>query len=220
VKGKPLAQYAPDRDERRRRRAFLAVRLSRQQRVVLAGSSMMLAVGLIGVGLYAGFTASTSDSHSASTGTEVLALGATGASTNRLTVNATNLIPGDVYYRSFDLINSGTHALSSITLTTTASPSSLLDTDTTNGLQITIQRCSVAWTESGSSPNFTYTCGGTTQTVLASRPVIGTNLALSNLTATAISTTDRLMLTVSFPSAAGNTFQGITSTLTFTFNGS
>lgn len=34
--------------------------------------------------------------------------------------------------------------LASVTLTTTASPSSLLDTDVTNGLQIPIDRCSVA----------------------------------------------------------------------------
>ena len=54
----------------------------------------------------------------------------------------------------------GSTDLSAITLTTGASPSSLLDTDATNGLQIAIDKCSVAWTEAGSSPAFTYTCGG------------------------------------------------------------
>ena len=70
--------------------------------------------------------------------------GNTGAVTNRMTVNASNLLPGDTYYRSVDLINSGGTDLGSIDLTTTAAPSSLLDTDTTNGLQMTWQRCSVA----------------------------------------------------------------------------
>jgi len=53
----------------------------------------------------------------------------------------------------------------------TASPSSLLDTDATNGLQLTIQSCPTAWTEAGTSPAYTYTCTGTATTVLPSRPV-------------------------------------------------
>lgn len=199
--------------------SWLVLRLSPTQRVVLAVSSLMLAVGLTGIGVYATFTTTATASHTASSATLTLSLGATGASTNRLTVNASNLVPGDSYYRSFDLINSGTKALSSITLTTTASPSSLLDTDATNGLQMVIQRCSTSWTESGTSPNFTYTCGGSTSTVLASRAIIGSSIALSNLGATAISTTDKLLLTVTFPSAAGNTFQGLSSTISFTFTG-
>lgn len=199
--------------------SWLVFRLSPLQRTVLAVSSLMLAVGLTGIGVYATFTTTATASHTASTATLTLSLGATGASTNRLTVNATNLVPGDSYYRSFDLINGGTKALSSITLTTNATTSSLLDTDATNGLQMLIQRCSVAWTETGSSPNFAYSCGGTTSTVLASRAIIGSSIALSNLTSTAITTTDKLLLTVSFPSAAGNTFQGLSSTVSFTFTG-
>lgn len=193
--------------------------LSSGQRLVIAAASLMLAVGLSGAGLYATFTTSATASHTASTATLSLTLGATGASTNRLTVNASGLMPGDSYYRSFDLTNGGSSALNAITLTTSASPSSLLDSDATNGLQMVLQRCSTAWTESGTSPNFSYTCGGTTSSVLASRAIIGSNIALSNMTATAVSTTDHLLLTVTLPSAADDTFQGLTSTLTFSFGG-
>jgi hypothetical protein len=196
-----------------------ALALSSGQRLVIAAASLMLAVGLSGAGLYATFTTSATASHTASTATLSLTLGATGASTNRLTVNASGLMPGDSYYRSFDLTNGGTSALNAITLTTSASPSSLLDSDATNGLQMVLQRCSTAWTESGSSPNFSYTCGGTTSSVLASRAIIGSSIALSNMTATAVSTTDHLLLTVTLPSAADDTFQGLTSTLTFSFGG-
>ena len=49
--------------------------------------------------------------------------------------------------------------------------------------------------------------------------LIGSAIALSNLTATATSTTDHLLLTMTFPSTAGNTFENLTSTLTFTFTG-
>src|SRR5581483_12463300 len=114
---------------------------------------------------------STSASQSLSTGTVTIALGATGAQTNRLSVNASGLAPGDSIQRSVDLSNTGSLNLASVTLTTTATTSSLLDSDGTNGLQMGIDRCSTAWTESGTSPAFSYTCGGSTSTVLASRAV-------------------------------------------------
>lgn len=204
---------------RRSRALGYLLHLTSGQRIVIAAASLMLSVGLTGAGLYATFTTSATASHTASTATLSLTLGATGASTNRLTVNASNLMPADTYYRSFDITNGGNRALAAITLTTSASPSSLLDTDATNGLQMTLTRCSQAWTESGTSPNFTYSCGGTTSTVLASRAVIGSNITLSNMTATAVSTTDHVLLAVTLPVTADDTFQGLTSTLTFSFGG-
>ena len=176
------------------------------------------AASIAGLGTFATFTSSTSASHTISTGSVTIALGAVGPA-NRLTVNATGVAPGDTMQRAFDLSNSGTIDLaSSPTLTTTASPSSLLDTDATNGLQMVIDKCSVAWTESG--PPYTYTCSGTTSSVLASRAVIGSSIALSNITdlVPAGSGPDHLRLTLTLPSSAGNTFQNLTSTLTYTFN--
>ena len=137
------------------------------------------AASIAGLGTFATFTSSTSASHAVSSGTVTIALGATGAATNRLTVGASAIAPGDTIQRSVDLIDSGSIDLASITLTTTATSSSLLDTDTTNGLQMVIDKCSNAWTESG--PPYTYTCSGATSSVLASRAVIGNTLALSNL---------------------------------------
>lgn len=103
-----------------------------------------VASAVAGLGTFATFTSSTSASNSVSTGTVVIALGSTGASTNRLNVNASDVASGDTMQRSFDLSNTGTIDLSGITLTTTASPSTLLDTDATNGLQAVIDKCSVA----------------------------------------------------------------------------
>src|SRR5580765_3021548 len=125
--------------------------------------------------------------------------------------------PGDTIQRSVDLINSGSLDLASVTLTTTAAPSSLLDTDATNGLQMVIDKCSVAWTESG--PPYTYTCSGSTSTVLASRAVIGSTLALSNLGSTTAGVTDHLRVTLTLPGAAGNTFQNQSSTISYAFTG-
>jgi hypothetical protein len=77
----------------------------------------------------------------------------------------------------------------------------------------------VAWTEAGVAPAYTYTCGGTTSVVLASRAVIGSGVALSNLTTTTAGNTDYLRVTLTFPSGAGNTLQTQSSTINFTFNG-
>jgi spore coat-associated protein N len=175
------------------------------------------AASIAGLGTYATFTSTTSESHAISSGTVTIALGATGASTNRLNIGASGVAPGDTIQRSVDLTNSGSLDLASVTLTTTASPSSLLDTDAANGLQMVIDKCSVAWTESG--PPYTYTCGGSTSSVVASRAVIGSNIALSNLGATTAGATDHLRVTLTLPSGAGNTLQNQSSTISYAFTG-
>jgi spore coat-associated protein N len=192
---------------------------SPRKRVVLSVLLVLLALLLVGLGAFATFTSTTSASNSVTTGTVTIALGATGASTNRLNVNATAVAPGDTIQRSFDLINQGTLDLASITLTTNATTSSLLDTDATNGLQMAIDKCSVPWTESGSSPAFTYSCSGSTSTVLAQRAVIGSNLSLSNLGSLTAGVTDHLRLTLTLPSSADNSFQNLTSTIQYSFTG-
>jgi spore coat-associated protein N len=191
----------------------------RRPRVLAAVTGCILLVAVAGgIGVYATFTASASQSISVSSGTVTIALGATGASTNRLNVNASGIVAGDTMQRSVDVNNSGSTDLGSISLTTTASPSSLLDTDATNGLQIVIDKCSVAWTEAGSSPAFTYTCSGTTSAVLTTRAVIGASIALSNMTVTS-GASNHLRVTLTLPSAAPNTLQGLSSTISCAFIG-
>jgi spore coat-associated protein N len=180
------------------------------------------AAAMAGLGTFATFTSSTSATHTVSSGTVSIALGATGASTNRLTVGASNVVPGDTIQRSVDLVNNGGSSadnLSGIVLTTTASPSSLLDTEVTNGLQMVIEKCSVPWTEAGTAPAYTYTCSGTTTTALASRAVIGSNIALSGLASLTTGSTDHLRVTLTLPTAAPNTMQGQTSTISYNFVG-
>src|SRR5207253_2403541 len=143
-------------------------------------------------------------SHTIASGTLTLSLGTSGTSANRLDVGASAIAAGDTIQRSVDLLYAGSISFQSATLATAASPSSTLDTDTTTGLQMVIDKCSVAWTEAG--PPYTYTCSGTTSTVLASRAVIGTGIALSNLTLTA-GATDHLRFTLTLPSGADNTLQ-------------
>lgn len=193
--------------------------LSISHKLLLSGAVIAAAASFGSLSTFASFTSTTSVSNTVSTGTVTVALGATGAATNRLNLSATDVAPGDTMQRSVDLTNSGSVDLASITMTTSASPSSLLDTDTTNGLQVAIDSCSVAWTEAGVSPAFTYTCGGSTSSVLASRAIIGSGIALSNLSSLTAGSTDHLRVTMTLPGTAGNTFQNITSSITFSFTG-
>lgn len=187
---------------------------------VLATVSLIGGAGAVaGLGTFGSFSSTTSASQSVQSGTVAIALGSAGTATNRLTVGASNIVPGDTIQRQLQLSNTGTDSLASIALTTTASPSSLLDTDTTNGLQMGVQSCSTAWTEAGTSPAYTYTCSGTTSTVLASRAVIGSNLTLPGLNSLAPNGVDHLLVTLTLPSSATNAMQNQSSTISFSFLG-
>jgi predicted ribosomally synthesized peptide with SipW-like signal peptide len=192
-------------------------RRSHARKLLLTAAILGAAASIAGLGTFATFTSSTSASHTISSGTVSIALGATGGSTNRLNIDATAIAPGDTIQRSVDLINQGSVSLASVTLTTQATTSSVLDTDTTNGLQLVIDKCSQAWTESG--PPYTYTCGGSTSTVLSSRAVIQSGVTLSNLSSLTAGSTDHLRVTLTFPSGAGNSFQNKSSTIQYTFTG-
>jgi len=191
--------------------------LSLVRKLLLSAALLGAAASVAGLGTYATYTSSTTPvSHTLSAGTVTIALGATGAQTNRLDVGASGIAPGDTIERSVDLVNTSSLALASVTLTTTATASSVLDTDATNGLQMQIDKCSQDWTEAG--PPYTYTCGGTTSTVLASQRVIGSNMTLSNVTLAAGGGTDHLRVKLTFPSAS-TIGQGASSTISYQFTG-
>ena len=177
------------------------------------------AASVAGLGTYGAFTSTTSASTTVTSGTVVIGLGTTGTAANRLTVAATGVAPGDTIQRAVTLSNTGNQNLAGATLTTTATTSSKLDTDATNGLQLAVDSCSVPWTEAGTAPAYTYTCSGTTATVLATRAVIGANLTLNNLSSVTAGHSDNLRVTLTLPTTADNTFQGITSTVNFSFTG-
>lgn len=187
---------------------------------VLASTALVAAAASVaGLGTYGAFTSTTSASETVASGTVNVAVGATGTAANRLSVSAAGLVPGDTVQRALTLSNSGNQNLAAVTLTTVASPSSKLDTDTVNGLQLTIDACSVPWTEAGTSPAFTYTCSGTVATVLAPRSVAGSNLALAGLNSLTSAAADNLRITLTLPTNADNTFQGLNDTIGFTFTG-
>ena len=198
------------------------------RKILLSFGALGSAAAIAGMGTFATFTDSDSAAQTISSGTVNIALGASGAD-NRMSVSASGLVPGDSVQRRLKLSNpagAGQQDLASVSLTTAATTSSLLDTDTTDGLQMKIEKCSglLGWRESVSTP-YTYTCdqllpgdnSGTRSSVLAERDVVGSDLALSNMSALTVGNTDDMVVTVTLPSSAGNNFQGLSSTVQYTF---
>lgn len=197
------------------------------RRRTMAAGVCLIAVGVLSFNAWATFTASTAVNQSAtSSGHMELTIPAAGAS-NRLTLGASDIAPGDTMQRVVDVTvdaSSSTGIFTALQMAITASPSSALDTDADDGLKAWVAVCDVAWTEAGSSPAYTYTCGGTQQDVLATS---GSPTAISTLTgATSLSNVDltpgtanHLMVRLSFPTTADDAFQDLSSTLTFTFSG-
>jgi predicted ribosomally synthesized peptide with SipW-like signal peptide len=184
-------------------------------KLLLTLALLGITAALTSLGAFALFTDTQAVSQNVASGTVSLAPIGTNGANNRLSVGASNIAAGDTIQRTVNVQNTGSIALSSVQLATTATTSSSLDTDATNGLQMVIDKCSVAWTETGGPP-YTYTCGGTTTSVLASSPVIVGASALNNITLTA-GANNFLRVTLTLPSSAPNSMQNQSSTIQYSF---
>ena len=191
--------------------------MNKTSKILLSIGAVGSAASIAGLGTFATFTSTTSASQALTSGTVTIALGTAGSATNRLTIGASGLVPGDTIQRAFNLSNTGNQTLASIALTTTASPASLLDTDATNGLQMVIDKCPIAWVESATAP-YTYTCASPT-VVVATQRVIGSNIPMAGLAALTNGGTDYLRATLTLPSGAPNTLQNQASTISYSFVG-
>lgn len=154
-----------------------------------------------------------------STATVAISLSSTG-STGSLSVGAQNLVPGDTVQREVKLSNTGTAPIGAVTLAATVSPSNLLSTDTTDGLQVEAQTCSTAWTATSlADGGYTYACSGPVTSVIAREPIgsLASSTPLTAVGSIPVSGSANLVITVSLPSTAGNTYQGMTTTIDYTF---
>jgi hypothetical protein len=175
------------------------------------------AAAVAGLGTFGTFTSSTTPvATQVTTGNVAINLAQPSGSFS-IPATTTGFVPGDSLTRAVTLSNSGTAGLSSITLGTTASASNLLSSDTVNGLQLAVKSCSVPYTQGGTAAAPTYTCSGA-ETPLVTGPAV-TNLQLPALSSLNPGGSDNLVFTVSLPTSAGNTFQGLSNTLNLTFTG-
>ena len=189
---------------------------SRTARKVVGSLGVLgAAAAVAGLGTFGTFTDSTTPiSTEVASGTVDINLANPGYAVPATT---SGFLPGDSMTRAVTLTNSGTAALSSVTLGTTATVPSILTTNTTNGLQLNVKSCSQAWTQGGTAAAPTFTCGGTV-TDLGTTPVVS-NRTLAGMNSLNPGGTDHLTFTISLPSAADNAFADKSATLSLVFTG-
>lgn len=194
----------------------MSTRATTTRKIVGSLGVLGAAAAVAGLGTFGTFTDSTTPvTSNVASGTVDIDLTSPG---NAIAVPASGLVPGDSATRALTLSNLGSSDLAAVSLAVTAPTSSVLDTNATSGLQLTIDACNQAWTVGGTASAPTYTCGGATRSVLASTPVKGT-FTLNNLTSLASGKSDYLVFTVTLPTTADNTFQNKTSVLSLVFTG-
>ena len=165
------------------------------------------AASVAGLGTFGAFTSTTSASQDVATGKVVL------SSTSTFGTPVTNMVPGDTIARTVTLTRStDTEAFGGVKITTAGTTNNLLTSDATNGLQLKVEECSVAWNNGN--------CSGTTTTVVAQRGVVGaTDVPASTLAnLNAAGKTANLKVTLTLPASADNAFQGLQNTINFTFD--
>jgi len=165
------------------------------------------AAAVAGMGTFGTFTdSSTPVNATITTGTVDIDVTGPGVT---VPVTTAGFVPGDSVTQAVNLINKGTAPLGSVSLSTTVAAPSVLTTDLTNGLQLAVRSCSVAWTANSCSAG---------EKLLGSGPVIS-NLNLANAASLNAGGTDYLAFTISLPAGADNTFQGKSAALSLTFTG-
>jgi hypothetical protein len=167
------------------------------------------AAAVAGMGTFGAFTDTTTPAPiSIRSGVVSIALSAADG-TASVPLAFDGVVPGASVTRAVNLVNDGDSALSAVTLATVATKSSVMDTDTVNGLQMSVQSCSVAWTSD-------FACTGAVRTLLASGPVVRDS-ALSDPASLTAGVTDHLAVVLSLPVTAGDAFKQQASGLALTF---
>jgi spore coat-associated protein N len=133
-----------------------------------------------------------------------------GSDTNQTIGEITTAAPGDSITRTVSVENKGTLAFADVLLTTEASSSNAL-TAARSGLQMVVDKCSVAWTGTDAAA----TCGGTVIPIIASTDVVGSNRSLS--LALRPSATAHLRIKLTLPSGYDDN-TGVSNATRFTFD--
>lgn len=175
-------------------------------KVAIVVAATLGGTALVSSSVFASLTATAfnTSAQSVSTATLKLTQAASGVAglTAGFTSPVTSMAPGDTVNRFIDLSNGGTMAGQSLTLKVADSGTTVLTTDPTNGLQVTVKECSVVYTTT------TGACSGT------ETPVVTTsaNTLLTAQTATvstlAVSSTVHLKFIINLPAGSETTING------------
>ena len=200
---------APNAVNRRSRRTAVGV--------VFAG----LGLAITGVGVYAGLTATASNTSAQviTSGTLLLTQTATGAS-GGLATTITDMAPGDAVNRYVTVTKGGTLAAKNLTLGVADSTVTKLTNDSTNGLHVTVTSCSIAWVQAVG------TCAGTETVLLNDSALNALRTTAGTLVTGAVGSAYALKMSIALPdqnettvngTLPGSTIQGLTANLTWTF---
>jgi hypothetical protein len=186
--------------------------LDNARRLLFSSLTGLLAISSVSLGTYAGFSATTAGpGNTFSTGSVALVaeLGAPSGSGAFTFGTLTDMVPGETTVKFLDVTRTGTLDFN-LAAAASATASSALNTDATNGLQLTVKHCTVAW--SGIDG-----CAGTVSTLYAGRlaPLTGSPVSLGSVTA-ATGSVAHLQLGVALPSTA-TSLNGLSSTIEFTW---
>jgi hypothetical protein len=193
----------------------MTTRYKSATKIVAAIGAVGAAAAVAGLATFGGFTDSTTPvGTNVDTGVVSITLNEAGDS-GTVPFSGGMMLAGDSRGHLVDLVNDGNTALGSVTFDSWATSSSVLDTDAVDGLQLSVESCSVSWVKSGAD----YTCAGTERPFYAGPIVVG-NRALVGAASLAPGATDHLLLTATLPATAtGDAFEGATSSLNFMFTG-
>ena len=203
------------------------------RKIALSVALVVVALGALVGGAMATFTGSASGGAA-----QVVSAGTVSLTANptALGTGASPIAPGDWIDRTVTLNNTGTLKWASVTLGIADSQASPNLTGgfpagcapacgTSTELQVGVYECSAPWTSgsSGSPPPSQDICSGTKTTLLAATPVssvTSSSLAFAAddpLLVTPGSSSAYLVVELTFPVAAPNQYQSLSSTLNYTF---
>ena len=196
----------------------------RRSRRRLAGAALVAGTGLLltGTGVYAALsaTAFNTTAEAVTSGTLKLTLADNGAGFSQA---VSNVAPGDVVNRYVTLTNGGTLDGKDLKLGVADATPSLLTSDATKGLRVTVSSCPTAWTATSGA------CSGTPTVVLASTALssLRTTAAAFTTTTVVAGAVQHLQLSLTLPDQVETTvngllpnptIQGLTAALTWTFS--
>lgn len=193
-------------------------------KIAIVAAAALGGTALVSSSVFASLSATaTSTAQSVTTGTLKLTSADAG---NGFTTAISNMAPGDVQNRYVTYTNSGLLDAQGLNLSIADTGASLLTTDGTKGLQVTVTGCSVAWTTA------TGVCGGTTASVagtdlLASTSLFGlkTTPGVINSGAITAGTIKYYKFAIAMPNTVettlngvlpGGTVQGLSASITWT----
>ena len=189
---------------------------------VVAAAFAVAGLAVTGAGVYAGLNAEATSSQSVTSGTLKLNIG--NESGSLFTSAVSGLAPGDVVNRYVNLTNNG--LLPALSLTLKVAGSTALATDATKGLAVTVSSCSTSWAVSAGTASCT--SGGTITQVMTSTPVATLAVTPGAVQASmAVNEVAHLQISLKLPNSSetttngvlpSGTIQGLTDTLTYTFN--